>query len=116
MAARYVNPDNVTAQGQYFYTGLLPGSYDTGGTGGGNVYGAGSGGSAGVAADRTGSDSKKTWAYQSHWKFSGKPDTDKHKKAVREYWIRLVRLFIFRLSIFTMLTLLVAALVRGVQD
>ena len=77
MAARYVNPDNVTAQGQYFYTGLLPGSYDTGGAGGGNVYGAGSGGSAGVAADRTGSDSKKTWAYQSNWKFSGKTDTDK---------------------------------------
>jgi hypothetical protein len=67
MAARYVNPDNVTAQGQYFYTGLLPGSYDTAGAGGGNVYGAGSGGSAGVSADRTGSDSSKTWAYQSNW-------------------------------------------------
>ncbi len=67
MAARYVNPDNVTAQGQYFYTGLLPGSYDTGGAGGGNVYGAGSGGSAGVGADRTGSDSSKSWAYQSNW-------------------------------------------------
>jgi len=77
MAARYVNPDNVTAQGQYFYTGLLPGSYDTAGAGGGNVYGAGSGGSAGVAADRTGSDSGKTWKYASNWKFSGKTDTDK---------------------------------------
>ena len=48
--------------------------------------------------------------------FIGKPDTDKHKKAVREYRVRLGRLFVFRLSIFTMLTLLVAALVRGVQD
>lgn len=67
MAARYVNPDNIAAQGQYFYTGLLPGSYDTGGAGGGNVYGAGSGGSAGVGADRTGSDSSKSWAYQSNW-------------------------------------------------
>ena len=66
MAARYVNPDNITAQGQYFYTGLPPGSYDTGGAGGGNVYGAGSGGSAGVAADRTGSDSQKTWAYKAN--------------------------------------------------
>lgn len=70
MAARYVNPDNVTAQGQYFYTGLLPGSYDTGGAGGGNVYGAGSGGSAGVAADRTGSDSGKSWKYASNWNMS----------------------------------------------
>ena len=67
MAARYVNPDNITAQGQYFYTGLPPGSYDTGGAGGSNVYGAGSGGSAGVGADRTGSDSSKSWAYQSNW-------------------------------------------------
>ena len=67
MAARYVNPDNVTAQGQYFYTGLLPGSYDTGGAGGGNVYVAGSGGSAGVAADRTGSDSSKTWDYKANF-------------------------------------------------
>ncbi len=77
MAARYVNPDNVTAQGQYFYTGLLPGSYDTKGAGGGNVYGVGSGGSAGVSADRTGSDSRKTWDYQSKWqKPVGKSDKD----------------------------------------
>ncbi len=47
--------------------------------------------------------------------FIGKPGSDKHKKQLREYRVRLARLFIFRLSIFTMLTLLVAALVRGVQ-
>jgi hypothetical protein len=84
MAARYVNPDNVTAQGQYFYTGLLPGSYDTSGAGGGgNVYGAGSGGSAGVSADRTGSDSKKTWDYQSKWqKPAGKSDKDEILDAI----------------------------------
>jgi hypothetical protein len=83
MAARYVNPDNVTAQGQYFYTGLLPGSYDTAGAGGGNVYGAGSGGSAGVSADRTGSDSKKTWDYQSKWeKPAGKSDKDEILDAI----------------------------------
>ncbi len=56
MAARYVNTENVAAQGQSFYTGLLPGSYEKGGGGGGsNVMGKGSGGSAGVSADRTGS-------------------------------------------------------------
>ena len=83
MAARYVNPDNVTAQGQYFYTGLLPGSYDTAGAGGGNVYGVGSGGSAGVSADRTGSDSKKTWDYQSKWeKPAGKSDKDEILDAI----------------------------------
>jgi hypothetical protein len=83
MAARYVNPDNVTAQGQYFYTGLLPGSYDTKGAGGGNVYGAGSGGSAGVSADRTGSDSRKTWDYQSKWqKPAGKSDKDEILDAI----------------------------------
>jgi hypothetical protein len=54
MAARYVNTENVAAQGQSFYTGLLPGSYEKGGGGGGtNVMGRGSGGSAGVTADRT---------------------------------------------------------------
>ncbi len=63
MAARYVNPDNVTAQGQYFYTGLLPGSYDTKGAGVGNVYGAGSGGSAGVSPDYSGADAGKSWQY-----------------------------------------------------
>ena len=66
MAARYVNPDNITAQGQYFYTGLPPGSYDTGSAGGGNVYGAGSGGSGGGVPDRTGSDSSKTWDYKAN--------------------------------------------------
>lgn len=63
MAARYVNPDNVTAQGQYFYTGLLPGSYDSQGGRAGNVYGAGSGGSAGVSPDYTGADAGKSWQY-----------------------------------------------------
>ena len=60
MAARYVNTENVAAQGQSFYTGLLPGSYEKGGGGGGsNVMGKGSGGSAGVTADRTASDAAK---------------------------------------------------------
>ena len=64
MAARYVNPHNIAAQGQYFYTGLLPGSYDVGRTSGGaNVYGAGSGGSAGVSPDYTGADAGKSWQY-----------------------------------------------------
>ena len=45
----------------------------------------------------------------------GKPGSDKYKKAVREYRFRLARLFIFRLCIFTMLSLLVASLVRAVQ-
>ena len=63
MAARYVNPDNITAQGQYFYTGLPPGSYATSGAGAGNVYGAGSGGSAGVSPDYTGADAGKSWQY-----------------------------------------------------
>ena len=63
MAARYVNPDNVTAQGQYFYTGLLPGSYDVGGGRASNVYGAGSGGSAGVSPDYSGADAGKSWQY-----------------------------------------------------
>lgn len=93
MAARYVNPSNVVAQGQDFYTGLpaqdqqqagsgpgltsrtqqmagtgpglSSGSYSGhGGGGGGNVMGRGSGGSAGVGADRTGSDSSKSWNYK----------------------------------------------------
>ncbi len=56
MAARYADAANIVAQGQSFYTGLLPGSYEKGGAGGGsNVMGKGSGGSAGVSADRTGS-------------------------------------------------------------
>ena len=57
MAARYVNPQNVVAQGLSFYTGLVPGSYEQGGAAGGkNVMGAGHGGSAGIDADRTASD------------------------------------------------------------
>ncbi len=57
MAARYADAANIVAQGQSFYTGLLPGSYEnTGGALKGNVYGKGSGGSANVTADRTGSE------------------------------------------------------------
>jgi len=59
MAARYVDTANIVAQGQSFYTGLLPGSYEQqagGAPRGGNVYGKGSGGSAGVTADRTASE------------------------------------------------------------
>ncbi len=48
--------------------------------------------------------------------FIGTPGSDKHRKQLREYRIRLARLFVFRLSIFTMLTLLVASLIRGVQS
>ena len=36
MAARYVDTANIVAQGQSFYTGLLPGSYEKGGGGGGS--------------------------------------------------------------------------------
>jgi hypothetical protein len=59
MAARYVDTANIVAQGQSFYTGLLPGSYEQqagGAPRGGNVYGKGSGGTAGVTADRTASE------------------------------------------------------------
>ncbi len=57
MAARYADAANIVAQGQSFYTGLLPGSYENiGGVLKGNVYGKGSGGSANVTADRTGSE------------------------------------------------------------
>jgi len=59
MAARYVDTANIVAQGQSFYTGLLPGSYEQqagGAPRGGNVYGKGSGGSANVTADRTASE------------------------------------------------------------
>jgi hypothetical protein len=65
MAARYVNPENIAAQGQSFYTGLHPVQYESGGGGGGgkNVMGAGSGGSAGVGADRSGADAGRAWNY-----------------------------------------------------
>ena len=48
--------------------------------------------------------------------FIGTPGSEKHKKQLREYGIRLLRLWVFRLSIFTMLTLLVASLMRGVAE
>jgi hypothetical protein len=63
MAARYVNPENIAAQGQSFYTGLHPVQYESGGGGGKNVMGAGSGGSAGVGADRSGADASRAWNY-----------------------------------------------------
>jgi hypothetical protein len=64
MAARYVNPDNIAAQGQSFYTGLHPVQYQSGtGGGGSNVFGAGSGGQAGVTADRSGADAGRAWNY-----------------------------------------------------
>jgi hypothetical protein len=64
MAARYVNPENVAAQGQSFYTGLHPVEYQSGsGAGGKNAFGAGSGGSAGVSADRSGADAGRAWQY-----------------------------------------------------
>ncbi len=45
--------------------------------------------------------------------FIGAPGSDKHREQLREYRKRLGRLFIFRLSAFTILTLLVAAIMRG---
>jgi len=63
MAARYVNPENVAAQGQSFYTGLHPVQYESGTGGGSNVMGAGSGGQAGVTADRSGADAGRAWNY-----------------------------------------------------
>jgi hypothetical protein len=78
MAARYVNPDNVVAQGLSFYTGLVPGSYDRGGSAsaGRNAFGAGSGGTAGVSADRTGSDASKVWNYQQSITFQRQKESD----------------------------------------
>ena len=65
MAARYVNPQNVVAQGLSFYTGLVPGSYENvGASGSRNVYAAGGGGSAGVTADRTASEATSFSEYQ----------------------------------------------------
>ncbi len=46
--------------------------------------------------------------------FVGTPGSEKHRNRLREFWKRLARLFIFRLSAFTILTLLVAWLTRGV--
>jgi hypothetical protein len=80
MAARYVNPENIAAQGQSFYTGLHPVQYESGGGGGGkNVMGAGSGGSAGVAADRSGADAGRAWNYPGMKFDFGKGGEDKDK-------------------------------------
>ena len=67
--ARGVQMPGGSAWGAAMTVGLPKGSYETGGGGAGNVYGAGSGGNAGVAADRTGSDSSKSWRYASNWQF-----------------------------------------------
>ncbi len=112
MAARYVNPSNVVAQGQDFYTGLpaqdqqqagqaprpqmraqqqagggpglTSGSYaGHGGGGGANVVGRGSGGSAGVAADRTGSDSSKSWNYKPQLNIQIARDEEKERSRVK---------------------------------
>ena len=89
MAARYVDTANIVAQGQSFYTGLLPGSYEKGGGGGGgsNVMGRGSGGSAGVSADRTASEAagqsfKEYRAGGSIFPGGGESDTDRIVKAI----------------------------------
>jgi len=111
MAARYVNPSNVVAQGQDFYTGLKDpgqqaagsgpglasrpqqmagtgpglssGSYaGHGGGGGTNVMGRGSGGSAGVSADRTGSDSSKSWNYKPQLNIQIERDEEKERGRV----------------------------------
>ena len=91
MAARYVDTANIVAQGQSFYTGLLPGSYEKGGAGGGgsNVMGKGSGGSAGVSADRTASDAagqsiKEYRAGGSILPGDGESDTDRIVKAIED--------------------------------
>ena len=111
MAARYVNPSNVVAQGQDFYTGLKDpgqqaagsgpglasrpqqmagtgpglssGSYaGHGGGGGTSVMGRGSGGSAGVSADRTGSDSSKSWNYKPQLNIQIERDEEKERGRV----------------------------------
>ena len=45
--------------------------------------------------------------------FIGAPGSEKHHERLREFRKRLGRLFVFRLSAFTILTLLVAAILRG---
>jgi hypothetical protein len=47
--------------------------------------------------------------------FVGAPGSARHKEAVKQYWIRIGRLFVFRVSIYTILTLVVAAVVRGAR-
>jgi len=74
-APRYMNADNVAAQGQYIYTGLHPGSYQSGqgagaGGGGGGGGGLGGGGSAGVGADRTASDAGRSFEYAPKFKLT----------------------------------------------
>ena len=45
----------------------------------------------------------------------GMESDEERTRETRDYWKRLGRLFIFRLSAFTILTLLVAAVARGAQ-
>lgn len=47
--------------------------------------------------------------------FIGRPGTEAYKQAAKQYWIRIGRLFMFRVSIYSILTLLVAAAVRGAK-
>ena len=47
--------------------------------------------------------------------FIGKPGSDKYKEKLKEYKIRLLRLFGLRVSAFSILTLVVASLMRGAE-
>jgi hypothetical protein len=47
--------------------------------------------------------------------FIGKPGSDKHKEQLKQYKIRLLRLFGLRVSAFSLLTLLVAGIMRGAK-
>lgn len=47
--------------------------------------------------------------------FIGTPGSDKHKEQLKEYKIRMLRLFGLRVSAFSLLTLLVAGLMRGAK-
>jgi hypothetical protein len=47
--------------------------------------------------------------------FIGKPGSDKYKEQLKEYKFRLLRLFGLRVSAFSILTLVVASLMRGAK-
>lgn len=47
--------------------------------------------------------------------FVGAPGSERHREAVKQYWMRIGRLFVFRVSIYTILTLVVAAVMRGAK-
>ena len=48
--------------------------------------------------------------------FVGKVGSDKHKQHLKEYKIRLLRLFGLRVSAFSILTLVIASLMRGAES